>query len=221
MVTSDFELLDRWRAGDRKAGNELFQRHFDSISRFFENKLADDVDDLVQGTFFALVKYAEGFRKQASFRTYLFTIAKHELYRHLRKRAKQGVDFAVTSLADLGTSAPSKLIRGERKHQLLLALRELPVEQQMLIELHYWEGIALEELATIFEVAPATVRSRLFRARKDLRRRMTRLAKTGGKPIGVDAGPDEVGAELGGLDEAGLEAWARGLRDDWMDADGA
>lgn len=221
MVTSDFELLDRWRAGDRKAGNELFQRHFDSISRFFENKLADDVDDLVQGTFFALVKYAEGFRKQASFRTYLFTIAKHELYRHLRKRAKQGVDFAVTSLADLGTSAPSKLIRGERKHQLLLALRELPVEQQMLIELHYWEGIALEELATIFEVAPATVRSRLFRARKDLRRRMTRLAKTGGKPIGVDGGPGEVGAELGGLDEAGLEAWARGLRDDWMDADGA
>ena len=43
------ELLDRWREGDRKAGNELFLRHFDSISRFFESKIDHQDTDAPQG----------------------------------------------------------------------------------------------------------------------------------------------------------------------------
>ncbi len=195
----DFQLLDRWRAGDRSAGNQLFQRHFESVNRFFENKLGDDIDDLVQSTFFELTRDVEKFRKQASFRTYLFAIARNQLYRYLRKKiGKADVDFSYQSLADSMTSAPSRMAKDERKLILLDALRTLPVEQQLLIELYYWENIDIESLATVFEVAPATVRTRLFRARAALRDKLA--AET--KAKGDDS-------------NEGLDEWARSLRPAW------
>ena len=78
MPTDDFETLDRWRAGDRAAGNELLRRHFDGLYRFFRNKVDEGVDDLIQRSFLACVESKDRFRKQASFRTYLFTVARHE-----------------------------------------------------------------------------------------------------------------------------------------------
>lgn len=196
MAATDIELLDRWREGDRKAGNELFSRHFDSISRFFENKLSEEVDELVQGTFLALTKHRDQFRKESSFRTYLFTIARHELYRHLRKRSSSKLDFGATSLKDLRTTPTGRIARDQRNLQLLDALRSLPLEQQLLIELHYWEGIPFDELAPMFEVEAVTLRTRLFRARKLLRARLD-----GEAAVAVDTGESE----------AELEAWARGL----------
>lgn len=46
--TTDVELLEAWRGGDRRAGEQLFERHFDAVSRFFRNKLEFGVDDLIQ-----------------------------------------------------------------------------------------------------------------------------------------------------------------------------
>ena len=195
-MSTDLELLDRWRAGDRKAGNALFQRHFESISRFFESKVDQDVDELVQKTFFALVEHRDQFRKQASFRTYLFTIAKHQLYRHLRKRHHKKLDFGVTSMRDLQTSPTARMVRNQQKQLLVEALRTLPLEQQMLIELHYWEGMSFDALAPMFEIAPTTVRTRLFRARRALRDRMAKLAD--------NPRPESES-------EVDLEAWARDL----------
>ena len=207
-AVNDFDLLDRWRAGDRRAGNELFQRHFDSVNRFFVNKLGEDVDDLVQSTFFQLTRDADKFRKQASFRTYLFAIAKNQLYRHLRKHIRsREVDFSLQSLEDLRTSPPSRIDRSDRKLILLDALRALPVEQQVLIELYYWEGIKAEDLALVFDVAPATVRGRLFRARNSLREQMD--ARTAGVRSREDSSED-------GREEE-LESWARALRADWSE----
>lgn len=206
-MATDFELLDRWHAGDRSAGNTLFQRYFESINRFFENKLGADIDDLVQATFLALVRHATQFRRQASFRTYLFTIARHEFYRYLRERnrAHAKLDFTITSLKELGTTPPSRLIRNERKQILLDALRRLPVELQLMIELHYWEGVKLKELALVFEITPSAARSRLLRARRSLRERMNEL---GGEARREESGDD------------GLEAWARSFRRVWEVRDG-
>ena len=189
------QLLDRWREGDRQAGNELFQRHFESINRFFENKVPEEVDELVQATFFALTKHRDQFRKQSSFRTYLFTIARNELYRHLRSRYKRELDFGASSLLDLATTPTGRIAKHQRKHRLVDALRSLPLEQQLLIELHYWEGIGFEDLASMFEVSRTTIRTRLFRARKRLRAQME--------------GERALAAE-GGAEDA-LEAWVQGL----------
>lgn len=199
---SDLDLLGDWRAGENAAGNELFQRHFSSVWRFFDHKIDVDVDELVQATFLACVRGRDQFQQRSSFRTYLFTIARHELYDFLRRRQRdvQAIDFSVTSLADLAMSARSRLARGQEHLQLVRALHQLPVDQQMLLELHYWEELSPSELAEVFDVPPSTVRSRLLRARQALRQAVLAQAD---KAV---AAPES--------DES-LDAWARALRARW------
>lgn len=175
---TDLELLARWRGGDGEAGQALFERHFDSIYGFFETKCPAEADELVQATFLACLRARDQFRGDSSFRTYLFTIARHELHRVLRARRRQGaqVDFELSSIAALVSTAGTKLARNEEHRLLLEALRQLPVEQQTLLELHYWEEVEIADLAAIFEAPAATIRTRLHRARKALRDRVEHAA---------------------------------------------
>jgi RNA polymerase sigma-70 factor (ECF subfamily) len=193
---TDIALLDQWRNGDADAGESLFRRHFDSIYGFFETKCEADADELVQSTFLACLKARDQFRKESSFRTYLFTIARHELYRVLRGRQRDGarLDFALSSIAEL-VSTPGTLIARNQEHRHLLeVLRQLPVEQQSLLELHYWEDLDIAALAEVFETPQATIRTRLHRARKALREKLSAAA------------PPQVLETLETMD-----AWARGL----------
>jgi RNA polymerase sigma-70 factor (ECF subfamily) len=196
-MDDDLALLDRWCAGDAAAGNALFRRNFEVVYRFFDNKLDRDADDLVQETFLACLRGRERFRRQSTFKTYLLAIARNTLYRYWRDRgARPGtVDFEQTSIAALSTSIGTQLIRNQDRARLLDALVGLPLEQQLLIELHYWEELDAEQLAEVFETAPATSRSRLFRAREALRDRLA-----------------EAPASSADRSVEGLEAWARGLQ---------
>ncbi len=196
--SDDLSLLERWRAGDNAAGQELFQRHFDSIYGFFETKCEAEADELTQATFLSCVRAKDQFRKDSSFRTYLFTIARNELYRllrtHQRKDAK--LDFELSSIAELISTPGTKLARNEEHRQLLGALQRLPVDQQTLLELHYWEELNISALAEIFDAPTATIRTRLHRARKALRELME-----GSAPAGV----------LETLET--MDRWVKGSRD--------
>lgn len=196
-MESDVDLLNAWRAGDAANGRLLFQKYFQALYRFFANK-CDDPDEMVQQTFLAIVKAKDQFAGRSSFRTYLYTVARHELYRHLRglQRARN-FDPALSSIADLATSAGGKLARNQQHKLLCAALRTLPVEQQTLLELHYWDGLDATALAEVFESNAAAIRNRLHRAREKLREAM---AATEGIP------PDTVATV-----EA-VDAFARSLR---------
>src|SRR3954463_11182439 len=85
---SDLDLLVAWRAGDAAAGQVLFKRHFRKVYRFFETKCGAEADELVQATFLACVRAKDQFRGESSFATYLFTVARHELYRVLSERRR-------------------------------------------------------------------------------------------------------------------------------------
>jgi RNA polymerase sigma factor (sigma-70 family) len=165
----DLALLERWRAGERAAGQALLARHFDHLYRFFRNK-CDDADELVQTTLVACMDSIERFRGDSSFRTYMFAIARNTLLHYLRDRKRdERFDPAVTSVADVVTSVRTVLARDQSHRTLLEALRQLPVEQQSLLELHYWEELDTLELGAVFEVPPNTIRQWLFRARAKLR----------------------------------------------------
>jgi RNA polymerase sigma-70 factor (ECF subfamily) len=169
-MDDDLVLLDRWCAGDKTAGNELFRRHFEPVYRFFEHKTNGDIDDLVQETFLACLRGRETFRRQSSFRTYLFAIARNVLLAYWRRRAsnRQTLDFDEISVASLSTSAGTRLARRQDRAALLAALRELPLDQQLLLEMYYWQELDRGQLAEVFDVEEATIGSRLFRARKQL-----------------------------------------------------
>jgi RNA polymerase sigma factor (sigma-70 family) len=181
MTASDEELLQQWRDGDQAAGNELLRRHFRAVRRFFANKVpAEDVEDLVQRTFVGCVEARERLRGEAGLRSFLFGVARRQLYKFLRERAtlarRVDVDFGVSSVRDLGHT-PSSMMAKQQDHEILLqAMQRLSVEQQTLLELYYWEQLPGPEIAEVLDVAPATVRTRLFRGRQALEQAFHELA---------------------------------------------
>lgn len=165
-MEDDFQLLEQWRAGDTSAGSELLRRYFDNLYRFFSSKIDDEVEDLIQVTLLACVRYQKSLEGVESFRAYLFTVARNELFRHLKRRAKRDVvDFTDASVIALGISPTSVVARRQQQQRLVAALRSLPVDLQLLLELHYWEGLSTSELASVADAPQGTIKSRLRRAR--------------------------------------------------------
>ena len=178
-MATDRELFDQWREGDTTAGNALFERYFDALYRFFRNKVAADAEDLVQQTFLACVRAKDGFRHASSFRTYLFTAARSKLYDHLRrKRVGDDIDFGVTSIIDLGISPTGRIAQRQEQRVALAALRSLPLDLQIALELYHVEKIRGPQLAEVLGIPEGTVRSRLRRARDMLRERLEAAADT-------------------------------------------
>jgi RNA polymerase sigma-70 factor (ECF subfamily) len=195
-MKDDIELLDAWRAGNAEAGSELFDRHFASVHGFLRGKTSVDPADLVQAVFLACVESRDAFRGESSFRTYLFAIARKLLYKHYRDR-KPAADFGVTSLADFGPT-PSLLVDKRANDRLLLeALRHIPLELQIALELAYWEQMSGSEIAQVLEVPEGTVRSRLRRAKEALDEKLQQLSRSS--------------RELE-TTRATLENWAEGVR---------
>ena len=177
--TSDFELLNAWQGGDNTAGDQLLKRHFDSVFRFFDRKVQGDAADLVQGTFVACVEASASFKRQSSFRTFLFSIARRKLYDHWRSRSRnKQVDFTITALEDLGPTPSVAHVKKQEQRLLLEALRTIPMEAQLILELHYWEELSGPDLAETFDVPEGTIRSRLRRARAALEKQLTKLASS-------------------------------------------
>lgn len=188
VEVDDFALLDQWGSGDRGAGNTLLMRHFDTVYRFFVGKIGNDtdVDDLIQRVFLACVESRDRFRREAAFRTFLLAVARHELFRHFRQNRTRGKrsgslgSMSVAELAEGGGSVRAAMVRREEERLLLSALREIPLDLQITIELHYWEGLTTAELATVLEIPQGTVKSRLRRAREALHEAMARISKDAG-----------------------------------------
>lgn len=200
-MDGDLELLERWRGGDQGAGQALFAGHFPEIYRFFRHKVGGEADELAQRTFLECARSRDQFRGQSTFRTYLFAIARNQLYRYLRElRRDERLDFDVTSIADLVTTAGTRLERARDAELLRGALRELPLEQQVLLELYYWHDLDATALAEVCGAPAVTIRTKLFRARRALRERL----QAGGDGVAaLSAGGDRLAASIVGIEAVG------------------
>lgn len=197
-MADDLQLVEAWRAGDRSAGEALFRRHFPGVSRFFRNKFSGGVDDLVQQTFMALLEGRERLASGSSFRSYLFGIAHNVLRAHLRGLTRRrAFDPAASAIVDLDPGASTMLGEREEQRLLLQALRRIPLEAQVVLELVYWEQMNAAEIAEILGVPHSTMRSRIQRARQLLQRAIERLGES----------PALIESTLGGLD-----GWAASIR---------
>lgn len=202
---TDEELLRAWRGGDRKAGGELLQRHFRSIYRFFANKVgrAEEAEELSQRTFIGAAESLARFRGEASVRTWLFAIARNVLRQWIDEQArKRGrtTELGSLSVAELGMG-PSTVMAKRREQRLLLeALRRMPLELQLVLELQYWERFTAKQIAQVIDSTEANARNRLREAKQRLHAELDALARS----------PGELESTL-----AGLEDWAEQLRAAW------
>lgn len=181
MSAGDPELLERWRAGDRASGNELFERHFRAVFRFFRAKVDEDLaEDLAQQTFLGLIAARDRAGLQHGFRAYLFGVARKTLLMHLRTRMRStpAVDVSASAIADLEVSAATRIAVATEHELLARALRRLPLDFQIAVELYYWESLSTVEIAEVLELPEGTVRSRLTRARSQLADHIRAIADT-------------------------------------------
>lgn len=176
LRTADIELLDAWVQGDGRAGDRLVRRYLAAVARFFRNKASGDLEDLVQQTFLGCLDGATRFRRDGSFRSFLFGVAYRVLGSYYRAKYRTAAhQLTEVSFHDL-SPGPSLLVAQKREHQILLAaLRELSIDYQVVIELSFWEDLTTLEIAESLEIPHGTAQTRLRRAREQLATRIERL----------------------------------------------
>ncbi len=197
-MRDDFELLDAWAGGDASAARDLLARYTRPLYRFFHRKVDGPIEDMVQDTLVGALQGRDRFRREAGFRSYVFGIARHVLYAQLRARHRGAVelDLESSSLREIGPT-PSEVVADKTERKVLLeALRHLPVETQVLLELYHWQDLTAGEIAQVLGIGEHAVRSRLHRAKAALREAVADVARS---------------ANLLESTWTDFEAWARSL----------
>lgn len=196
-MRGETELLEAWEQGDERAAQALLTRHFDRLFRFFELSAPGTAEDLVQETLLAVLEGRGRFRGDANFGAYLMGIARKKvlMYWRTRSRRPREVDVGALSLEALGASATSVIAHRDAERHLLSALRVIPLADQLLLQMHYWDELTGPELATALDVPEGTVRSRLRGAKARLRECV------------------DVHGPVRGADADSFDSWVRGLRE--------
>src|SRR5713101_5108333 len=137
MAASDYQLLDRYAAGDESAFEELVLRHqktvYDLAYRMLENHA--DAADLAQKTFVQAFLHYRSFRRESSFRTWLYQICLNQCRNALRDRARQDV-FA-------------EVAKFELRNRLGRSIRTLPARQREALVLRVYHNHAFAEIGVI------------------------------------------------------------------------
>jgi RNA polymerase sigma factor (sigma-70 family) len=165
MVT-DEALMLQFQRGSRDAFDELFARHRQALFGFFRRRLAnrERAEDLAQETFLAMIRATSRYQPRALVRTYLFGIAMNLLSAE-RRRERIDQPFSGAEASISGSPDEALWVR-----EAMAKLDDVDREVLMLRE---YEQLAYAEIAELLGVPVNTVRSRLFRARMALRRRLT------------------------------------------------
>lgn len=188
-MVGDEALLEAWNRGDAVAGEQLFDRYFVRLVRFFRTKVHGEVEELVQQTFLGCLESRNRFLGEGSFRGFLFAIARNVLYNFYRARTRKGEEVAISevSLHDLDPR-PSTVLAERREHQILLeSLRRLPLDAQLILELHYWEEMTSAAIAQVLQVPHGTAQTRIRRARRLLTEELERQRSKHPGPLDFDA----------------------------------
>ncbi len=179
----DEELMLRYREGDLNAFEELYGRHRQGLYRFiaWRSPRADWVDEVVQDSWANLHHARTRYQPEATFRTYLYQIARNRLLDLLRQQhhllaadlgtgtdGRDVFDLLAEAAQDVPTPEAA-LARKQRSDSLHQALDALPGEQKEALVLQQFSGLSLEEISAVVAVPVETVKSRLRYAMRKLR----------------------------------------------------
>ena len=175
-VDTDVECLRRIAHQDRDALARLYRAYQPRLARFLRRVTTRDglIEEVINDTFWVVWQKAGQYRGAARVSTWIMGIA----YRQALKALRDGDD---PSLHDAGADLETLLVAepdGERETRDWLdkALRRLPEDLRLTVELVYGQGHTLEETAAIMDCPVGTAKSRLFHARVRLRNLLPGLA---------------------------------------------
>jgi RNA polymerase sigma-70 factor (ECF subfamily) len=188
-AATDASLVTRTAAGDQTAFEALMRRHNGRLFRAARAILKDDAEaeDAVQDAYLDAYRHMRDFRGDSQVGTWLVRIAVNHALMRLRKQKRNSVVVSfdqpeagdsgdiVDQLADDRNEPPGDtMIRGEIRQLLERRIDELPISYRTVFILREVEEMSVEETSEALGIPPATVRTRLFRARALLRQALVR-----------------------------------------------
>jgi RNA polymerase sigma-70 factor (ECF subfamily) len=181
-VQEEASLVARLRTGDRHAFEELViayqHRVFGVALRMLGNRA--EAEEIAQETFLRAHRALPEFRGEARLYTWLYGIASRLCLNRLAsadRRLVRGDDEALTAAASDEPSAAAVLERAEIDAAVREAVASLPEERRIVVVLRDLEGLSYEEIGEVLALEPGTVRSRLHRARLDLKAKLERFTR--------------------------------------------
>ncbi|WP_203328991.1 RNA polymerase sigma factor [Candidatus Laterigemmans baculatus] len=204
-TVDDGELIRLAREGEAAAFDALVRRHADRLLRMVRNLTGtlEDAEDVTQETLAAAYFKLDSFAGRSSFFTWLYRIALNKSISRRRKRRIESThrgqplcDAAAVDHSDSKTDGNlERLVRDEQLERLRTAIAQLDPERQQVLVLRDVDARDYGEIAEILNIPKGTVRSRLHRARCDLRRLLE--ADSAGDAIADDAPSAHLSVEGG------------------------
>jgi RNA polymerase sigma-70 factor (ECF subfamily) len=169
--TPDAALLAAIAAGDRDAMRILYNRHHISVYRFTV-RLVDDIsaaEDVVSETFVETWRQAGRFEGRSSVSTWIMSIARFKALSARRRRPETALDAQMAeTVADPCLTREQVVLETDRRTKLRACLSQLSADHRAIIDLVYYHGKTIEEVAEIVGAPKNTVKTRMFYARKRL-----------------------------------------------------
>jgi RNA polymerase sigma-70 factor, ECF subfamily len=185
--STDQELVRRAQGGDRRAFDLLVLKYQQKVANLIGRYIRDpsEVLDVTQDAFLKAYRALDGFRGESAFYTWLYRIAVNTVKNHLvaqgRRPPGDDLEAGVAEQMDLGgrlreNATPERhLLSDEIARTVQQALDALPDDLRTAIVLRELEGMSYEEIANAMDCPIGTVRSRIFRAREAIDKRLRPL----------------------------------------------
>ena len=167
----DIELVERYFRGDTAAFDEIMIRYERQIYRvcyrFVENR--DDALDLAQDVFVKAFEHLPTFRRESTFKTWLYRIAINHCLNHVRKNSQQFVEVTEFT-ASTRPAIQHQLEHEEQREHFRRLVKRLPPKQKAILELRINEQLTYEEIAKISGRSVSTIKASVFFALEKLRK---------------------------------------------------
>jgi RNA polymerase sigma-70 factor (ECF subfamily) len=171
QTTSDEVLIARIAGGDRLAMQVLFARHHVRVYRFVLRLVRNEAtaEDLISEVFLDVWRQAGKFEGRSAVTTWMLSIARFKALSQLRRRPEEELDDETAERIEDQSDDPETALAKKDKGALLRqCLTALSAEHREIIDLVYYHEKSVEEVAGIVGIPEATVKTRMFYARKKL-----------------------------------------------------
>jgi RNA polymerase sigma-70 factor, ECF subfamily len=178
VETSELELIEGCRRGERDAFRALFETYQDKVYSIALRFSGDEslAMDIAQDTFLKLFASLSEFRGDAAFSTWVYRLVVNACLDHKRRawRLAPLADSLIAVLRAPGDSL-NALLQSEMRDRVRSAVETLSSDMRMAVVLRYTEGLSYEEIAEAMGCSAGTVASRLNRAHKALERKLSNV----------------------------------------------
>ncbi|MEK6773795.1 MAG: sigma-70 family RNA polymerase sigma factor [Bdellovibrionota bacterium] len=175
-MSTDLELVEKVKGGNRKAFSELVKRHQKGLLRmslrFLKN--IDAAEDVVQESFIKAYEKLNSFEGRASFKSWLYQITVNTARNKLRESRLETTDIEFVQIS-VGAIAESSLVHSAVKDLLQHEIDKLPLKQKTALVLRVYEDLSFKEIAEVMEcpydTAKANYRHALIKLKQSLEQR--------------------------------------------------